>query len=244
MCVFEHPLATLRPPSGVFLGVEAPQNAMVTVPRVFFRFKAWAWPLKRHDFESFENMTVDSTVIKKNLLFFNFIFHSYKPQLNPNFIYFSFVLINPFLIPYKKISCRPPFDVPSRTSNPNLYRPNITQPLRTYSYQDIDPNMMVYTQLLNMPHQYFQGPLGFTSNVNISMGGTHGSQEGAEPEIDTALETQTEREPEGSQREKRSHKKRILPLHVQEEAIKFRHKTKSTRSHGLESKQELSSLGK
>ncbi|KAM0025949.1 hypothetical protein Hdeb2414_s0020g00552241 [Helianthus debilis subsp. tardiflorus] len=41
----------------------------------------------------------------------------------------------------------------------------------------------------------FHRPLGFASNMNIKMGGTYGSQEEAEPEIETVPETQAEREP-------------------------------------------------
>ncbi|MFS7975363.1 hypothetical protein Hanom_Chr10g00879691 [Helianthus anomalus] len=82
----------------------------------------------------------------------------------------------------------PSFGVPSWPSNPNLYRPNTTQPLPTFNYQDRDPNTMGYTQLLNIPQQYFYGSHGFASNMKINMGGTYGSQDEAEPEIETVPE--------------------------------------------------------
>ncbi|MFS7905760.1 hypothetical protein Hanom_Chr01g00051461 [Helianthus anomalus] len=96
-----------------------------------------------------------------------------------------------------------PFGVQSRPTNPNSYCPNTTQPLPTYNYQDCDLNTMGYMQLLNMPQQYFQGPLGFSSNI-INIRGTYGFQDEAEPEIKTVPETQAKREPEASQRGRRS----------------------------------------
>ncbi|MFS7961330.1 hypothetical protein Hanom_Chr08g00713681 [Helianthus anomalus] len=76
---------------------------------------------------------------------------------------------------------RPPFDIPSRPGNPTTYRPNTTQPQLNINFQDLDPNMFAYTQILGMggSQPFFQGPQAF-----VSMGGSQPSTQETEPEIE------------------------------------------------------------
>ncbi|KAJ0463762.1 hypothetical protein HanHA300_Chr14g0519301 [Helianthus annuus] len=100
---------------------------------------------------------------------------------------------------------RPPFGVPSRPGNPNTYRPNTTQPQTNFNFQDMDPNVFAYTQILGMggSQPFFQAQQTFAS-----MGDSQPSTQETDPEIETVLETQPEPVSEGSTRGKRSHKKK------------------------------------
>ncbi|MFS7943724.1 hypothetical protein Hanom_Chr06g00503601 [Helianthus anomalus] len=118
------------------------------------------------------------------------------PQL---FSFLYFIQLLTYIIPtfrhvfYKLSSLfthiRPPFGVPSRSGNPNTYRPNTTQPQPNFNLQDMDPNMFAYAQILGMggSQPFFQIPQTFPT-----MGGSQPSTQETDPEIEMVSETRPE----------------------------------------------------
>ncbi|KAJ0878371.1 hypothetical protein HanRHA438_Chr10g0439031 [Helianthus annuus] len=100
---------------------------------------------------------------------------------------------------------RPLFGVQSRPGNPNTYRANTTQPQPNFNFQDMDPNVFAYAQILGMDgsQPFFQTPQTFTS-----MSGSQPSTQETDPEIETVLETQPGPVSKGSTRGKRSQKRK------------------------------------
>ncbi|KAJ0765377.1 hypothetical protein HanPI659440_Chr08g0302771 [Helianthus annuus] len=45
---------------------------------------------------------------------------------------------------------RPPFGVPSRPRNQTSHRPNTTQPQPSFNFQEMNPSMLAYAQILGM----------------------------------------------------------------------------------------------
>ncbi|MFS7900150.1 putative No apical meristem-associated domain-containing protein [Helianthus anomalus] len=92
---------------------------------------------------------------------------------------------------------RPPFGVPSRPGNPNT-----TQSQQSFSFQNMDPNMLSYAAYLSGSTPFMPPTFGFAQP-----GGSQPSQQ-TEPEVDIVPETQPEPEREISKCGKRSHKKK------------------------------------